>query len=68
MYKPKTKSELQAVINRLHTVLSDSIEKSKLAGQEYSDDSRDRMAFQLGYLEGYVKEAVNLLEKYQNRL
>ena len=64
-YKSLTKSQLIELVNGIESTLSTSIQSSNEAAKNYSLDLPSQIAFEVGYLKGYVKTALSLIQDYK---
>lgn len=65
-YKSLSKAQLIELVNILETTLNDAIPASNLAANEYSEDDRSRLAFEVGHLSGYILTCSRLINEYKN--
>ncbi len=62
---PKTKAkreELVKLVEELDRLLTPVINDANAAAKKYSDNSESRLAFEVGYLNGVIKEALMLID------
>jgi len=61
----KTKAkreELVKLVEELDRILTPVIKDANLAAKKYSDDPQSQLAFEVGYLNGTIKEALVLID------
>lgn len=62
---PKTKAkreELVKLVEELDHLLTPVINDANAAAKKYSDNLESRLAFEVGYLNGVIKEALMLID------
>jgi hypothetical protein len=60
--KNMKKSQLVELLNEIKKVSKDATRKAKDAADEYSKDPQSRLAFEVGYLNGVIRDINWLLE------
>ncbi len=64
-YKSLTKAQLIALVNALETQLTPAIVNANKASKEYSTELSSQLPFEVGYLKGIIKNAVQMINDYK---
>ena len=59
----KTRKDLQDLINKLEDLLADANDAAEKAAKEYSSDPRAKAEFEVGYLNGYINVALEIIRE-----
>jgi hypothetical protein len=64
-YKTLTKSQMIELVTLIENSLSTANSEALEASKAYSTDSVSRLAFEVGYLNGSIKNALLLIEDFK---
>lgn len=64
-YRTLSKAQLIELVNSIESVLSNAIPAASEAAKGYSDDQRSQLAFEVGHLNGYIKQVLHTIEAYK---
>jgi ElaB/YqjD/DUF883 family membrane-anchored ribosome-binding protein len=59
----KTRKDLQDLINKLEDLLADANDVAEKAAKEYSSDPRANAEYEVGYLNGYINVALEIIRE-----
>lgn len=60
-----TKEQLIDLLNQVEKSLANTIQEADQAAKNYSNDPQSRLAFEVGYLGGHIKTALDLIRMNQ---
>ena len=58
-----TKSQLEQALKNIETVLQSAQKNAYDAAKQYSEDHASRLAFEVGFLNGYIKQVLAVIEE-----
>jgi hypothetical protein len=64
-YKSLTKSQLIELLNIVESTLTPAINNAKEAAQNYSTNPESRYPFEVGFLNGTIKEVLGVIGDYK---
>jgi hypothetical protein len=64
-YTSLTKAQLIELVNALETQLTPAIVDANKASKEYSTELSSQLPFEVGYLNGIIKNAVQMINDYK---
>ena len=65
-YKSLSKAQLIELLNIVESTLTPAVNNAKDAAMKYSLDPESRYPFEVGFLNGTIKEVLNVISDYKN--
>jgi len=64
-YKSLTKAELVSLLAEIETSLNPAINEAKQAADNYSTELQSKLAFEVGFLNGKIKNVLQTINLYK---
>jgi hypothetical protein len=64
-YKTLTKSQMIELVNLIDNMLSTASSHALESSKRYSNEIKSQLAFEVGHLNGSIKEVLNLIADYK---
>jgi hypothetical protein len=64
-YRTLSKAQLIELVNSIEAQLVPSIETSYKASKAYSDESSSQLAYEVGHLNGYIRNVLITIDAYK---
>jgi len=64
-YRTLSKAQLIELVNSIEAQLTPSIQASYKAAAAYSDESTSQLAFEVGHLNGYIRNVLSTIAEYK---